>query len=103
MARDEVLNSTRQLSHEELSQVEVRRCTTRFCKEERREMGNEELDRDTVLVPGQAPPSMPSENGAVPTMSTSYVKRDSAEGELVFEPATGETSGAAVAATDGRI
>lgn len=72
MARDEVLNTTRLLTERELQEeVEIRRCADRMCTKERKELVDEDSGRaGPVLVPGYHPPSLPVENGAVPTAAT---------------------------------
>ena len=76
VARDEVLNTTRPLSSEELrNEVEVRRCADRLCTRERRESGNGDIGKASVMVPGYLPPSLPTENGAEPTVTQELVPR----------------------------
>jgi hypothetical protein len=78
MARDEMLNTTRLLTERELqAEVEIRRCADRMCTKERRELLDGNRDRAApVLVPGYHPPSLPIENGAVPTeTATQFLPR----------------------------
>lgn len=77
MARDQVLNTTRPLSAQEIrNEIEIRECSDRLCTKERRESVDGQLVKASVVIPGYAPPAdMPSANEAVPTDAATLLPR----------------------------
>lgn len=76
MARDQVFNTTRPLSPEEIrNEIEIRECSDRMCTRERRDAAGELGKAAAVMVPGLEGPDLPSANGAVPTGAATLMTR----------------------------
>ncbi|KAJ8607889.1 hypothetical protein MRB53_039985 [Persea americana] len=74
---DDTFNSTRALTPEEIDrEVEVINCADRDCTEERRALGYEDDDEDTIFIRGAPLPTIPSANIAEPTASSTFVHVD---------------------------
>ncbi|CAK1366362.1 unnamed protein product [Cercospora beticola] len=89
MLRDDLLNTTRPLTEEELRHdVEIIQCADRHCQKERKELGE---DDHSIVVPGTGPPTVPPANPAVPTpvsgaeISPALFRRTSLDEDIPFE------------------
>ncbi|PPJ57287.1 hypothetical protein CBER1_09015 [Cercospora berteroae] len=89
MLRDDLLNTTRPLTEEELRHdVEIIQCADRHCRKERRELGE---DDHSIVVAGTGPPTVPPANPAVPTLVSdaevfpALFRRTSLDEDIPFE------------------